>query len=130
MRNVFTVTLYLGRKKYLHWCPSFLTVPVFRSNIRPVFWGSCVESCSRTFSTSSGWILSYIHEPYQSLCKWFNTGATESETYITLPVSQVTTNKKPSAASSIRCLSSWSVRKDGLKAPSVLVLPVPQRKNV
>lgn len=28
--------------------------------------------------------------------------------------------------SSIRCLSSWSVRNDGLYTPSVLVLPVPK----
>lgn len=45
-------------KIHLHWCPSFLTVPVFRSSILPVFCGSWVDNCSLTFSTSSEWTLS------------------------------------------------------------------------
>ena len=43
-----------------------------------------------------------------------------------LPVSQATTKRKPSAASRIRCFSSWSVRKEGLQVPSALVFPVPE----
>lgn len=45
---------FIFMRMSLHWWPSFLTVPVFRSNMRPVFWGSCVLNCSRTFSRSSG----------------------------------------------------------------------------
>lgn len=45
---------FIFMRMNLHWWPSFLTVPVFRSNMRPVFWGSCVLNCSRTFSRSSG----------------------------------------------------------------------------
>lgn len=46
------------------------------------------------------------------------------------PVSQETTNRKPSAASRIRCFSSWSVRNDGLYVPSALVLPVPEKPKL
>lgn len=53
----------------LHWWPSFLTVPVLRSSMRPWLAGSCVLNCSLTFSTSSGWTCSYTLEPNHSLCQ-------------------------------------------------------------
>lgn len=58
-------------------------------------------------------------------CEWLSTGLTLSDTQMMRPVSQVMTNKKPSAASRIKCFNSWSVRNDGLYVPSVLVFPVP-----
>ncbi|TNN75636.1 hypothetical protein EYF80_014186 [Liparis tanakae] len=60
-----------------------------------------------TLSTSSGWTCSYRVLPNHSAWGWFSTGATESDTYITRPVSAATTNRKPSAASRIRCFSSY-----------------------
>ena len=42
---------------------------LFRSRMRPVFCDSVVDSCSRSFSTSSGWINSYRLVPYQSFWK-------------------------------------------------------------
>lgn len=61
---------------------------------------------------------------------WLRTGLTESDTYIILPVSHVTTNRKPSAASRIKCFNSWSVKNDGLYVPSELVLPVPAQTKL
>lgn len=134
-------------------CPSFFTVPVFRSNILPdqaedrhneldhsfsqntsvlksishcfhvytvysMCWGVCirfipvllfsaVESCSLSFSVSSGWSWSYREEPSHSDWDWLRTGVRESETYTSRPVSHDTTKRKPSAASKIRCFSSY-----------------------
>lgn len=62
-------------------------------------------------------------------CGWLSTGVTESETCITCPVSHCVTNRNPSAASRIRCFSSWSVKNEGLYAPSDPVFPVPTFKQ-
>lgn len=77
----------------------------------PVIEFSEVLSCSLSLSTSSGWTCSYKELPNHSDWDWLSTGVRESDTYITRPVSAATTKRKPSAASRIKCFSSYSEQK-------------------
>lgn len=79
----------------------------------PVIEFSEVLSCSLSLSTSSGWTCSYKELPNHSDWDWLSTGVRESDTYITRPVSAATTKRKPSAASRIKCFSSYSESRNG-----------------